>query len=403
MFKGALDVIDVPIINHPFREQRAAYKPFQLSAARRAGLAIPRTLMSNDPAAIRAFWDSVHGRCIYKPFTAPFWTMSETRPLTPEDLDDLDTLRHAPIIVQQKIERGLDVRVNIFGDVVFAAAVETHVAEAALDWRMDLTATWREHHLPDNVAASLERLPGPTWACNTDASTCGSSPTARKLPQTGKKSDDAPFALSEVESCGLYQLGLAAACGSNKTCAGEECSYSDLGHKKFDFLEFRSASQKRLARIALGHGNLPYQRLIQPLPPPTRRLIHPPPPTTPLRLIQLPPPTTPLRLIHPPPPPTPPRLIQLPTQEVSQVPPVTAKITAPDHFPTLRRNKRRLSDSLFSAGPFSSLDDTLLIRETFRRSICFLSLRACAARQRREMHGGDPPIASILSRRSAKC
>ena len=114
--------------------------------------------MSNDPAAIRAFWDSVHGRCIYKPFTAPFWTMSETRPLTPEDLDDLDTLRHAPIIVQQKIERGLDVRVNIFGDVVFAAAVETHVAEAALDWRMDLTATWREHHLPDNVAASLERL-----------------------------------------------------------------------------------------------------------------------------------------------------------------------------------------------------------------------------------------------------
>lgn len=158
LFKGALDVIDVPIINHPFHEQRAAYKPFQLWAARRAGLAIPRTLMSNDPAAIRTFWESVHGRCIYKPFTAPFWTMSETRPLAAEDLDDLDTLRHAPIIVQQKIERGLDVRVNIFGDAVFAAAVETHVAEAALDWRMDLTATWREHHLPDNVAASLERL-----------------------------------------------------------------------------------------------------------------------------------------------------------------------------------------------------------------------------------------------------
>jgi glutathione synthase/RimK-type ligase-like ATP-grasp enzyme len=154
-FKGAINAIDIPIINNPSAESLAAYKPLQLRIAQRVGLDIPKTLMSNDPEYIRDFWESHDGRCIYKPFTAPFWTFSETRLLTKDDLKDLDKLRHAPIIVQEKIEKGLDVRVNIFGKDVFAAAVKTYIPAAELDWRLDPTAKWEEHILPDAISRKL--------------------------------------------------------------------------------------------------------------------------------------------------------------------------------------------------------------------------------------------------------
>jgi len=155
---GLLNALDVPIVNHPAAESRAEYKPYQLAMAQELGIAVPRTLMSNDPASVRAFWQEMEGRCVYKSFTAPYWTFSETRLLEVADLDHLAQLRHAPIIVQEKIEKGRDVRVNIFGEAFFAASVDTHVPEAGLDWRLDQTALWREHDLPGDVGAALVGL-----------------------------------------------------------------------------------------------------------------------------------------------------------------------------------------------------------------------------------------------------
>lgn len=157
-FKGTIRSLRVPIVNDPFAESIAARKPHQLDMAQRVGLRIPKTLMSNNPASIRAFWEEMGGRCIYKSFTAPSWTFTETRDLRQEDLAHLDSLRHAPLIVQEKIEKGSDIRVNIFGDEVFAADVTTHVSEADLDWRVDQTAEWHHHDLPSRVAKKLVLL-----------------------------------------------------------------------------------------------------------------------------------------------------------------------------------------------------------------------------------------------------
>jgi hypothetical protein len=77
--------------------------------------------------------------------------MIETRILTKEDLKFLSKLRHSPIIVQEKIERGLDIRVNIFGEKVFAASVNNLIQAAELDWRLDITAKWNEYTLPEKV------------------------------------------------------------------------------------------------------------------------------------------------------------------------------------------------------------------------------------------------------------
>ena len=126
---------------------------------RRVGLEIPRTLISNNAETIRDFWRSLDGKCIYKPLTSPSWTFAETRVLTDEDLCHLDRLRHAPMIVQEKVDKGVDVRVNIFGNTVYACEVKTSIPEAELDWRIDVSARWYEHQLPQDVASKLIDLP----------------------------------------------------------------------------------------------------------------------------------------------------------------------------------------------------------------------------------------------------
>lgn len=90
--------------------------------------------------------------------TATSWAFTETRVLTEEDLAHLDRLRHAPIIVQEKIEKGVDVRVNVFGDAVYACEVKTSLPQAALDWRVDMTAQWYDHDLPEEIADKLRAL-----------------------------------------------------------------------------------------------------------------------------------------------------------------------------------------------------------------------------------------------------
>ena len=48
-------VTDWHWINEPRRHRDAAWKPAQLAAARRLSLAIPRTVITNDPGVVRGF------------------------------------------------------------------------------------------------------------------------------------------------------------------------------------------------------------------------------------------------------------------------------------------------------------------------------------------------------------
>lgn len=98
-------------------------------------------------------------------------------------------------------------------------------------------------------------------------------------------------------------------------------------------------------------GKVAYQRLTQRPPPPPRRLIQPPPPPPPL--IQPPPRTAPLRFTHAP-------ALASGEEEIQTPPPTAATTAAPDHFPMLRRNKRRSSNSLSAVAVFS-MEDSLLI------------------------------------------
>lgn len=52
---GVLASLDTLWVNHPNRASDAIYKPLQLTTAAACGLAVPRTLVTNDAVAVRRF------------------------------------------------------------------------------------------------------------------------------------------------------------------------------------------------------------------------------------------------------------------------------------------------------------------------------------------------------------
>ncbi|MGH3922411.1 MAG: MvdC/MvdD family ATP grasp protein [Pseudonocardiaceae bacterium] len=92
---GVLASRPVRWLSHPSTLADAGYKPRQLALLRQAGLATPPTLVTNDPAAVRAF-AAAHGDLVVKPLAEPIvWegggeSVVFTRRVAAEDLDTLD-------------------------------------------------------------------------------------------------------------------------------------------------------------------------------------------------------------------------------------------------------------------------------------------------------------------------
>lgn len=115
-----------------------------------AALAVPDTLLSNDPQAVVEFARR-HGDCIFKPVQGG----AHTRPLTTKHLTDehLANLVHAPVTIQQRIE-GTDIRVFLAGRRLHACELHTD----ALDFREDDDVRIEPTELPDEVAAACRRI-----------------------------------------------------------------------------------------------------------------------------------------------------------------------------------------------------------------------------------------------------
>lgn len=159
-FAGFWQSLDVDWVNHPTRDYVAAHKAYQLKVAQEVGLTVPRTLISNDPAEVQAFVeDQGHGRTIYKAFTATEQEWRETRLLREDELPLLTNVRHAPVIFQEYIEPGADLRITAVGDDLFAAAIYPQETAYAVDFRIDMHAARTEaHELPPDFADRLRTL-----------------------------------------------------------------------------------------------------------------------------------------------------------------------------------------------------------------------------------------------------
>ncbi|ADG06746.1 ATP-grasp domain-containing protein [Kyrpidia tusciae] len=91
-------------------------KPFQIERLRRAGIPVPRTLVTGDGETVRAF--AAEREVVYKPVAGG----ALCRRLTREDLkpERLERLAGAPVLFQEYIP-GEDIRVFVLGDRVIGA------------------------------------------------------------------------------------------------------------------------------------------------------------------------------------------------------------------------------------------------------------------------------------------
>lgn len=120
-------------------------KPYQAQFIRRAGFAIPDTLVTNRPDEARAFLRE-HGRVVFKAISGERTIVTELRG---RYVDDLDRLPRCPVQFQRYVD-GVDVRVHVVGGDTFATRVDSR----AVDYRYDRRAggpRLKEVALPDDV------------------------------------------------------------------------------------------------------------------------------------------------------------------------------------------------------------------------------------------------------------
>lgn len=132
-------------INHPSALADAEYKPRQLATARRLGMAVPPTLITNRAEAVRDF-AARHGDLVVKPLAEPIveeagsYTAVWTRRLAPADLRNLDGVDATAHLFQQWVPKRFEVRLTAVGDRLFPVSIPAGSDAARVDWRSDYDA-----------------------------------------------------------------------------------------------------------------------------------------------------------------------------------------------------------------------------------------------------------------------
>jgi MvdC family ATP-grasp ribosomal peptide maturase len=154
-------------VNHPAREREAENKLLQLRLAAEAGLRIPRTLVTNDPARAQKFYGELGGRMVAKLLRPLSVSMNAdslfvyTNEVTERDLADAETLRHCPMVFQERVEKARELRVAYVAGRLFAGAIDAGAsARGATDWRRAEVGevAWEHAEVPREVAARLDAL-----------------------------------------------------------------------------------------------------------------------------------------------------------------------------------------------------------------------------------------------------
>ncbi|BDA75667.1 hypothetical protein CAL7716_098330 [Calothrix sp. PCC 7716] len=144
-------------------------KQLQLQIAREVGLETPRTLITNNPLAVKEFFQECEQGMITKMLSS-FAIYNEqgseqvvfTNPVTKEDLEHLYGLRFCPMTFQEKVPKALELRTIVVGKRLFTAAVDSQrMQKAKYDWRkqgLALLNCWEPYNLPSDVEQKLLKL-----------------------------------------------------------------------------------------------------------------------------------------------------------------------------------------------------------------------------------------------------
>lgn len=125
-------------------------KPVQLARVAALGVAVPETLLTNDPAAVAEFARRV-GRVVFKPVQGG----AHTERLTDAHLTEnaLQRLAFAPVTLQAEVP-GTNIRAFVAGERVLACEIRTE----AIDFRDDPSPQLCVHHLPAESEKVCRRI-----------------------------------------------------------------------------------------------------------------------------------------------------------------------------------------------------------------------------------------------------
>ncbi|HEU5377963.1 MAG TPA: hypothetical protein VFV38_21280 [Ktedonobacteraceae bacterium] len=153
------------------RIQAAEYKPVQLSAAHALGLSVPRTLLTNQPAAAQAFFEACQGKVVCKAVARgiidPHRVYLEkeeprflfTSRVLPQDLEASEQIQVCAHFFQELLPKAMDLRIVVIGRHVFPIGIHAHSEQAALDWRRSYgDVSYSVEQLPDEIKQKLLQL-----------------------------------------------------------------------------------------------------------------------------------------------------------------------------------------------------------------------------------------------------
>jgi MvdC family ATP-grasp ribosomal peptide maturase len=158
---------DVRWIDDLERIRVAQDKLRQLRIASEVGLVIPHTLVTNDPEAVRAFFQQVQRKMVTKLLTALSYGMEYssfsfyTSVVKEKDLLEAESLRYCPMVFQQEIPKRLELRVVFVQGKVFTGALDASAyAASKVDWRKPNAeiGAWQHHDLPGEVVDRIQVL-----------------------------------------------------------------------------------------------------------------------------------------------------------------------------------------------------------------------------------------------------
>lgn len=126
-------------VSDPNALRTARLKPYQLMLAKRHGLVVPKSLITNDPDEARFF--TQQGPTIFKPMAGYYFDYGEYATsafatlLTENHVANLDLVARQPVLLQRYVVKHHELRVTFANDEFFTAKIQTPDYESVVDWR----------------------------------------------------------------------------------------------------------------------------------------------------------------------------------------------------------------------------------------------------------------------------
>ncbi|QEO14731.1 hypothetical protein FLP10_10170 [Agromyces intestinalis] len=158
VLEGVIASLSIDWLNPPAAEDAARHTLVQWTAAAELGFALPHTIVTRDPDRARAFAIRHRVAGVVTKSLRPHTGTGETHRLEASDLTVLDRVRHSPTLLQEYVD-GVDLRVTVAGDEVFAAEVDGSGTLRPWELRRGREpALIRPAELPGSLGAALVGL-----------------------------------------------------------------------------------------------------------------------------------------------------------------------------------------------------------------------------------------------------